>query len=116
MSLFDLFTKDQTARLLENGAQANLERMGEAEEDLTRMPVVKLFTPWGCATWLLSEIDPDNTDIAFGLCDLGVGCPELGCVSLSELANLKGPMALGWSAISTGRQQRALSPTRTMRA
>jgi hypothetical protein len=33
-------------------------------------PVVKLFTPDAAATWLLTEIDPDNRDIAFGLCDL----------------------------------------------
>ena len=26
----------------------------------------------GC-TWLLTEIDPEDTDIAFGLCDLGMG-------------------------------------------
>lgn len=90
-----LFTKEQVELLLDNGAQANLERMGEAPEDLLRMPVVKLFTPWGSATWLLSEIDPETPDLAFGLSDLGVGCPELGCVSLTELANLKGPMGLG---------------------
>ena len=33
-------------------------------------PVVKLFTPDAGATWLLTEIDPENRDIAFGLCDL----------------------------------------------
>jgi hypothetical protein len=32
--------------------------------------------------------DPDR---AFGLCDLGLGCPELGYVSLSELHSLVGP-------------------------
>jgi hypothetical protein len=52
--------------------------------------VVKLFTPVGNATWLLTEIDPDDTDHAFGLCDLGLGCPELGYVSLAELASVRG--------------------------
>ena len=89
-----LFTKQQLAQLLANGEQAKAERNGECEEDLTRMPVVKLFTPWGSATWLLSEIDPDEQDIAFGLCDLGVGTPELGSVSIAELLALKGPMGL----------------------
>ena len=55
----------------------------EAEIDFR--PVVKLFTPDGAATWLLTEIDPAYQDIVFGLCDLGMGCPELGSVSLAVL-------------------------------
>lgn len=57
-------------------------------------PVVKLFTPDSGATWLLTEIDPDNTDIAFGLCDLGLGCPELGYVSLTEMGAVRGRFGL----------------------
>lgn len=57
-------------------------------------PAVKLFTPDAQATWLLTEIDPDEEDRAFGLCDLGLGLPEIGWVSLSELAELRGPMGL----------------------
>jgi hypothetical protein len=56
--------------------------------------VVKLFCPWGGATWLLTELDPDNPDIAFGLCDLGMGCPELGSVSLAEVESVHGPGGL----------------------
>ena len=52
-------------------------------------PVVKLFTPDGAATWLLTELDPADGDTAFGLCDLGVGCPELGTVRLTELATVR---------------------------
>lgn len=58
------------------------------------VPVVKLFTPDSGATWLLTEIDPDNTDIAFGLCDLGLGSPELGYVSLTELGAVRGRLGL----------------------
>jgi hypothetical protein len=57
-------------------------------------PVVKLFTPDAGATWLLTEIDPANPDIAFGLCDLGLGTPELGSVSLSEIASVRGKLGL----------------------
>jgi hypothetical protein len=39
------------------------------------------------ATKLLTEIDPGDDDTAFGLCDLGLGCPEVGYVSLSELGD-----------------------------
>ena len=57
-------------------------------------PVVKLFTPDAGATWLLTELYPDDPDIAFGLCDLGLGFPELGTVRLSELAELRGKLGL----------------------
>ena len=54
-------------------------------------PVVKLFVcVGGNATWLLTELNPE-TNIAFGLCDLGHGFPELGYVSLTELEE-----TLGW--------------------
>lgn len=56
--------------------------------------VVKLFTPDAGATWLLTELDPADPDLAFGLCDLGLGCPELGYVHITELESLRGPMGL----------------------
>ena len=57
-------------------------------------PVIKLFTPDGAATWLISECDPDDPDRLFGLCDLGLGFPELGYVSLEEIAAIRGPLGL----------------------
>ncbi|ALC11506.1 DUF2958 domain-containing protein [Sphingopyxis sp. 113P3] len=57
-------------------------------------PVVKLFTPDAGATWLISECDPQRPDYLYGLCDLGVGEPELGSVSLTELEALRGPLGL----------------------
>ena len=88
-----LITDDQRKQMLANGAAnaARAERGGETEDF---QPVVKLFCPWGGATWLLTELDPDNPDIAFGLCDLGMGCPELGSVSLAEIAAVRGPGGL----------------------
>lgn len=56
--------------------------------------MVKLFTPDANCTWLLTEIDPEKPDIAFGLCDLGMGSPELGSVSISELTQLRGRLGL----------------------
>ena len=41
-----------------------------------------------------TEIDPDDQDIAFGLCDLGMGYPELGSVSLSGLQAVRGRLGL----------------------
>lgn len=76
------------ATLLANGART------AAGEDIDPAPVVKLFTPDAGATWLLTELDPDNSSIAFGLCDLGMGCPELGYVDLDEISAVRGPLGL----------------------
>ncbi|NYT68851.1 DUF2958 domain-containing protein [Pusillimonas noertemannii] len=64
------------------------------ERDHDPYPVVKFFTPDAGATWLLTEIDPDNPELAFGLCDLGLGSPELGYVSLTELQGVRGRLGL----------------------
>ena len=83
-----LITDDQRTVLLANGRQS-LEEAG-----FDPAPVVKLFTPDAGATWLLTHIDPDEPDHAFGLCDLGLGCPELGWLSLIGVAELRGPLGL----------------------
>jgi hypothetical protein len=62
--------------------------------DADHRPVVKLFVPDGAATWLLTECDPDDPDRLFGLCDLGLGFPELGYVSLTEITELRGKLGL----------------------
>ncbi len=87
-----LLTKDIEKRLLANGALRRQFAGTEPEPDF--LPVVKLFTPDAGCTWLLSELDPDDPDIAFGLCDLGMGCPELGYVSLAELRAVRGALKL----------------------
>jgi hypothetical protein len=59
--------------------------------EMERKPYLKLFNAYGQGTWLLSEIDENNT--FFGLCDLGFGTPELGYVTLEELEAQKvGPL------------------------
>lgn len=73
-----LIPETMLVRLLANGA--------DGKED--HVPVVKLFHPLGPATWLLSELNPADNDTAFALGDLGVGCPELGLVSLAELESI----------------------------
>lgn len=73
-----LFTTAQEKQLIKNG---------KAEEDTTRKPVVKLFG--GACTWLISEKFEDGS--LFGLCDLGMGFPELGYVSQTELEGIKFP-------------------------
>lgn len=84
----NLITETQRMQLLVNGQQS-LDN-----ENFDPPPVVKLFTPDAGATWLLTEIAPDDHDHAFGLCDLGQGFPELGYVSLAELQSVRGPLGL----------------------
>jgi hypothetical protein len=74
------------AQLLANG------RLSLDDPDFDPPPVVKLFTPDAGATWLLSELDDDG--IAFGLCDLGQGYPELGYVCVAELEAVRGRLGL----------------------
>jgi hypothetical protein len=64
-----------------------------SKEGKDTKPVLKLFTPWAGATWLISEIEDDG-DTMFGLCDLGLGHVELGYISLKELKSLSGPFGL----------------------
>lgn len=84
-----ILTAEDIEQLLANGrtnaAHGNTEDV---------KPVVKLFAPWGAATWLLTELDPHDPDLAFGLCDLGFGCPEIGSVRISEIESFTGPGGL----------------------
>ena len=80
-----LMTDEIKARLL-----ANWQAEGEDHK-----PVVKFFDPCGAATWLITEMSAEDNDILFGLCDLGMGFPELGYVRLSELEGVKGRLGLG---------------------
>ncbi len=84
----NLISDELRAQLLANG------RLSLADEGFDPPPVVKLFTPDAGATWLLTEIDLGDEDHAFGLCDVGLGFPELGYVSLSELMTVRGRLGL----------------------
>jgi hypothetical protein len=75
------FTREQYERLIHNGTL----------KDHDPQPVVKLHLEGTDCVWLLTELNPNDPMIAFGLCDLGLQSPELGYVDLSELASLKLP-------------------------
>ncbi len=83
-----LLTTAQRDKLIAN-FRANQQHTLETDH----WPVVKLFTPDAGATWLFTEFDPIE-ELFFGLCDLGVGFPELGHVSLAELTVLRGRLGL----------------------
>lgn len=87
-----LLTPELHAALRVNAAaHRDATQSGTHEPDPT--PVVKFFNPVGAAIWLATELYDDG-DTLFGLADLGFGCPELGCFSLSELASIRLPFGL----------------------
>lgn len=65
----------------------------KAPDGTDHIPVVKFFDPAGAATWLITEV-MDDQDSLFGLCDLGMGSPELGYVSLTELRETKNRLSI----------------------
>ncbi len=76
------------AQLLENGRrQAEARAQGQ---EIDFVPAVKLYTPLAPARWLLTEIEPDDPDVAFGLCDLGFRQAEIGSVHLPDIAQADG--------------------------
>ncbi len=85
-----LFNEHQYRQLLENGQPEN--------RDKDHPPVVQVTMPFTDCVWLLSELDPEEPDIAFGLCDLGFGFPELGSVSISEITSVTHPVFPGVGA------------------
>ena len=81
----NLLTITQREQLLVNGRN----------RDQDHRPVVKFFDPCGAATWLFTELDPEDGDTLFGLSDLGFGTPELGYASLAEIASVRLRFGLG---------------------
>ena len=72
-----------------------LLRANGRNRDQDHAPVIKVFNPMGGQTWLLSELDPEDNDTLFGLCDLGMGEPEMGYVSMSELLEVSRMLPIG---------------------
>lgn len=83
-----LITASIMKKLVSNGQQTAKTGDGSAFK-----PVVKFFTPDAHAAWLITEIAEDG-DTLFGLCDVGLGSPELGYVSLTEIKRLRGGLGL----------------------
>ena len=79
----DLITPELRIQLLANGHAAR------DDPRLDSWPVLKWVNQCGAATWLITELDPDDEDIAYGLADLGLGSPETGHVSVRELASIR---------------------------
>ena len=78
-----LLTASLRAQLEENGGRQH--PLKGTKDEIDFRPVVRLYTPLMQAVWLLTEIDPEDRDMAFGLCALGDRHRTLDYVSLKEL-------------------------------
>ena len=88
-----LLTHAQREQLLANG-RAQRTALDAGFNALDFHPVVKLFIPDTGCTWLLTELTSEDPGMAFGLCDLGLGEPELGYVHLRELESVRSKLGL----------------------
>lgn len=79
-------------KLLTKELLKQLPQLGETDNQIDPIAIVKFFNPCGIGTWWAVEFDPVS-GIFFGKADLGF--PELGTFSLEELESYKGPLGLG---------------------
>ena len=84
----NIISETQYAELLANGRAAR--DAAEAGLPFDPLPVVKLFPPHWYCRWLLTQIDPEYPQCAYGLCDAGDGRPYMGFVSLRDLEDVHG--------------------------
>jgi hypothetical protein len=107
-----LLTSELYRRLLTNGRWNNIKvKQDKSPDDFP--PVVKLFCPWSAATWRLTELDPQNPEIAFGLCDLGIGTPSWDASALPKSSRFVVLAACVSNAIGISGQPRHYRPTPT---
>ena len=66
---------------------AELPAIGKTDGVKGDLPAVYLWLLNTNATWIVWEYDPIERT-GFGLCDLGMGFPELGYVSIDEIASV----------------------------
>lgn len=80
-----LIRPEDIIRMMENHQRQRPVQGTKQEIDFE--PVVRLYLPFSNCSWLLSEME--TPEVAFGLCDLDMGFPELGSVYLPELEELR---------------------------
>ena len=81
-----ILTDEDVQELLANGREQKAAR--ERGEVIDHKPVVRIFAVMSDAYWLISEINPDKPDEAFGLAELRSGQAEMGDIYISELDEL----------------------------
>jgi hypothetical protein len=88
-----LLTKEHFQQLLKNG-------MASVPEEKDHKPVVFLFSSHGLATLLVSELLPEDEDIAFCLIDRSDGAVVSGYIALSYLEGMR-DISMVWESSET---------------
>ena len=99
-----LLTKEQRELLLKNGRDQRQVKGTKAEKDF--WPAVKLFNPAGAATWLLTELDPEDPDIAVGLSILAWAFQNSAPFASASWKAFAGRAAFASNAIGISRPRR----------
>lgn len=94
--------------LIDSASRELLLANGNVQKEQDHRPVVKIFNPTGGQTWLISEMASDG-DTLFGLADLGMGEPEMGYISLSELLDVSAALPIGLERDLSFRANKTLS-------
>jgi hypothetical protein len=103
-----------------NGEEKNhfSEKFSEIEKQISETPdlyaqdgkgndaIVHLHYFYGGCDWFITEADKKTGEL-FGYCDLGMGCPELGYVALSELTRGNIELDLYWKKKTLGEIKKA---------
>jgi hypothetical protein len=74
-------------RAFERHKQAVADGEAKSADRPIEMPLVKLFRPGGRYRCLISRLNPDDMNMAYGLTDTGTGLPEMGPVRLDVIAS-----------------------------
>ena len=91
-------------KLMTKAIEKSLPPLYSQEKNPDPKVVLHFFNPMGAGDWFITEGQPEVFDMEegdveswlfFGLCDLGMGYPELGYVSLVELESVKLPFGMG---------------------
>jgi hypothetical protein len=75
----DWITAEEIRQLIANARHA------ADDPGFDPVPLVRLFVRDGDASWLITDLDPRDPDLAYGLCDAGIGLPEEGHFRLSAI-------------------------------
>ena len=92
-------------KLITKAIEKALPPLYSQEKNPDPQVVLHYFNPMGAGDWHITEGQVEVFDMGddgdvqswlfFGLCDLGMGYPELGYVTLMELEAVKLPFGLG---------------------
>ena len=83
-------------KLLTKAVEKSLPPLYSQEDNPDPIVKAHFFNPMGAGDWWITEASHEDEDyIMFGLCDLGMGFPELGYVSLNEIKSVRLPFGMG---------------------